>query len=273
MASQDAFTATVADALRRIFGSALEIAGIAELTDGPDNKSYLARAGGTDMVVKLPNVGPGISLPAEAEVDIIARVAEIGLGPRVLGYDAAAGVIVTEYLAAASPWSPETAVMHENIDRMAAALSALHELRAEIRPFEPLHWAKAYIAECAETMSRSERLLADELLRLAEEYGADEEPVLCHNDLVAENVLDDGRVWIIDFEYAVAAPASVDIASFAAMNDFSEACLERLIDAYSARRPLPHGVSAIANIARIHKLIAHFWSAAQRVRGARHGPA
>jgi thiamine kinase-like enzyme len=47
--------------------------------------------------------------------------------------------------------------------------------------------------------------------------------VLCHNDMLPANVLDDGqRVWIVDWEYAGMGHPLFDLAGFSANCDYSE---------------------------------------------------
>ncbi len=256
--------ATITESFERIFGTSAEIIEARRMTQAIDNKSFRVAYGSHHMVAKLPNRAPGESLGTESEVGVIEKVAEAGLGPRLHGYDIETGVIVTEYLAGASPWSPAGAGTGENIDRIADSLSLLHELQADIRTFDPLAWAELYLSSCRTVLSAHELRMADELLLLSQAWGKSGETVLCHNDLVAANILDDGRLWLVDFEYAVAAAPIVDIASVAAMNDYGQAQLERLVRSYSARRSLMHGVEDVANTVRIHKLIAHFWGVARR---------
>ena len=68
------------------------------------------------------------------------------------------------------------------------------------------------------------RLLAEvpQLLEAAQELEAAVgpiRPVLCHNDLLAANFLDDGeRLWLVDWEYAGYNTALFDIANLASNN-------------------------------------------------------
>ena len=73
---------------------------------------------------------------------------------------------------------------------------------------------------CSSRHSSSERAAewGDELLTLARRYDARYAPTaFCHNDLVAANVLDDGQLALVDFEYAVRADPLLDLANAAGM--------------------------------------------------------
>ncbi len=82
------------------------------------------------------------------------------------------------------------------------------------------------------------RKWADELLGLARHYDSAYLPsALCHNDLVAANVLDDGDLVLVDFEYAVRAAPALDLAGLAGMNDYGENECRELLAAYYAGGP------------------------------------
>ena len=60
-----------------------------------------------------------------------------------------------------------------------------------------------------------------------------EELVPCNNDLLAENLLDDGKkIWIIDFEYSGNNEASFEIGNLAAESFLTEEQLTLLCDSY-----------------------------------------
>ncbi|MBF8289890.1 MAG: thiamine kinase [Chloroflexi bacterium] len=55
----------------------------------------------------------------------------------------------------------------------------------------------------------------------------------CHNDLLAENYLDDGvRLWIVDYEYSGNSDPTFELGNTAQELEFDEARLAELIAAY-----------------------------------------
>jgi thiamine kinase-like enzyme len=63
-------------------------------------------------------------------------------------------------------------------------------------------------------------------------------PVLCHNDLGRRNFLDDGRLMLIDWEYAGMGDPYYDLANYAA-NQSSSAAEEEFIIGYYFGRITP----------------------------------
>src|SRR5690606_39534213 len=100
----------------------------------------------------------------------------------------------------------------------------------------------------------------DELFELARAYRARyPSEVLCHNDLVASNVLDDGDLKLVDFEYAVTAAPVLDLAGIAALNDFDDDGW-RLAEAYYEGMRVPFSWGELRKVVRLVRLIAYFWA-------------
>jgi thiamine kinase-like enzyme len=62
----------------------------------------------------------------------------------------------------------------------------------------------------------------------------------CHNDLLAGNVIrarDDGRLMIVDWEYAGMGDPRFDLGNLSINNDFDDAADERLLSAYHGEPP------------------------------------
>lgn len=249
--------------LTRALGRPVPVRHITPLTRERGNRAFRVEGPEGIVVVKQPNRGAGASLPTELEFAVATRVAAAGLGPRPLGYDPISGAIVAECLVDANPWTIDTAAQNRNIERIASLLQTLHAIRMQIRRFEPLRWADEYISSCPRPLAGEARELATELLELARGFRASEPEVLCHNDLVAANLLDDGKLWVIDFEYAVCGPPIVDLASFAAMNKFSEQQQQRLIAAYHTGSRPQYDFGAFTDAVRLHELLAMFWAEAR----------
>ena len=101
----------------------------------------------------------------------------------------------------------------------------------------------------------------DELLTLTRRYDVRYAPTaFCHNDLAAANVLDDGRLALVDFEYAVRADPLLDVANAAVMNGLGVEEQRALLTAYRRAVPATAELEELAWLVRMVRLMAWFWA-------------
>jgi thiamine kinase-like enzyme len=235
------------------------------LDGGLEQRSLLITAAGERHVLRLHTAASAPLLDVATEARVTQAAAAAGLAPRVIGADEERGALLTEYRAGATPWTASTARALANIKRAADLLRELHRVRVSVPAFAPAEVAANYVADVAPT--RRYRELGDELVRLARDYEtryhADS---LCHNDLVAANVLDDGGLTLVDFEYAVCGAPILDLASLAGMNDYTESQRRELLAAYY-RESVPVTAVEFAGVVRMVRLLAFFWAMLGAQRG------
>jgi thiamine kinase-like enzyme len=171
------------------------------------------------------------------------------------------GALITEHLSKAQPMTPDALKTPENIARAARLLKRLHTIKRECRRYDPEAFAAQYLTAPALVLAAVDRRRATELRELARAYRTRyPSVVLCHNDLVASNVLDDGGLKLVDFEYAVTAAPVLDIAGLAALNDFDKDERWRLAEAYYDPVPVPFTAGELRKVVRLVRLIAYFWA-------------
>ena len=221
--------------------------------------------------------GSGLTLSIEDELRVLEAAGAAGLAPEVLAHDADSGALVTRYLAGAKPLTAEQARSDANIDRVATAVRRLHSLPVPVGvgAFQPTEPARVYtrIARSApdSTIDQADELRrwSTEFRQLAETQEAEFSPsALCHNDLVAANILDDGRLWLVDFEYAVRADPILDLAGLAGLNGFGPTHCSRLLDAYYGPGCAPFDLALFNRVIRLVRLMAFFWTLAHGGRDA-----
>jgi len=272
---------SVRAALGRLLGAdVVRRATLWALEGGMKRRSYLVSADGRQWVLRLPAPGADALLDLNTEARVMRAAAAAGLAPDVVAVDAAAGLLLTDYRQAARAWTPADARQPRNVERAAALLRALHAVRADVPAFAAERIARGYVAALAratdaEGNKRSasglgvawpmlvprDRRWADELLELARHYDAVHPPTaLCHNDLVAANVLDDGRLVLVDFEYAVRGAPILDLAGLAAMNDYGERERRDLLAAYRGEDRIGLAGTELDKIVRLVRLLAFFWA-------------
>ncbi len=244
------------------------------LAGGVAVRSYLVRSGAERWVVRLAPPGLEGALDAGEEAAVAAAAAAAGLAPAVIGYQAAEGTLVTEFRAGARHLTAADLRRPETTAALVDLLRALHRVPVRARRFEPERLAAGYVeAAGGAALAPAQRRLGTELERLAHDYSIRYPAIaLCHNDLVAANVLEDGRLWLVDFEYAVAAAPVLDLAGVAGLNGYDEGERWRLVEAYYRGAPVPFTPAELARVVRLVRLIGYFWALAAQRRAADPAP-
>ena len=174
---------------------------------GLTNRNYRVDVDGAPRFVRIP--GPATDLLAidrTNELHNTKAAAVAGVGPRVLDHLPEWDVMVLEWLpgrtmsnaAFAGPGSPA---------RIAAALRRLHAGPRFQLDFDMFRLTETYLGVVADRDCRIPAGFREALPAVARiEAALARAPlpsVPCHNDLLAENYLDDGdRLWIVDYEYS-----------------------------------------------------------------------
>jgi thiamine kinase-like enzyme len=208
------------------------------LRGGLSHRVLRVEADGGTYVVRVldPAVSAaGLGIPARLEIENTVRAAATGVGPAVLYVDG--DTMVLEYidgvtLGRGDVRGPET------IPRLAAACRRLHA-----GP-EPFAGDFNIFRKAEELFDRCRR----HGLRVPDGYG-DHFPVLaaierameraplpavpCHNDLLPENFIDDGRdIRIVDFQLSGMNDPAFELGDIAAEGDFEPERVEALAAAY-----------------------------------------
>lgn len=240
------------------------------LHGGVNGRSYLVAARRGRYAVKRIEQGSRL-VDLETEFALLERLAGLGVAPRPVALDVAEGLLATELITGAEPLTPAEVREPAEIARIAALLARLHSVVPALPAFAPEAYAGRYLAGLGGigALPPGERARFATLLELAADFRARYAPVaFCHNDLVAANLVrGPAGLLLVDFEYAVAAPPVLDLASVAVMNGFGPAEEARLVEAYHAPRRAPFSPSEFAKVRRLVALLAHFWARARAAAG------
>jgi thiamine kinase-like enzyme len=255
----------VARALAALFGPAAKNSEPRRLGGGLGHVSYLIEQAEESYVLRLKHAGTGATLGLEEEFRLLGVVAAAGITAEPVRMDRATGAMLIRFVPRAKSLTEAAARDSANVARIAALLRRLHGVRASVRVFDPLRHAEAYSSAAARhsALGPRERLLAEELRAHAADFARRYPPsVVCHNDLVAANILDAGELMLVDFEYAARAAPILDLASLAAMNDFTANDRRELLDAYYEDSDAPASPAELAGVVRLVRLLAYFWTLA-----------
>lgn len=208
---------------------------VVPLDGGLSNISYVVSADGEQYVVRLAGEsGLALGLDRTQERAALERAAIAGIAPNVVAFLSPEGHCVTRYLASARSFSVEDFCSEETIRRVALRMRDIHSLDPIDGVFDPHDDIRRWLVITDEGhVPRPTRLAA-----LLERIDASKsrlttreiEPVLCHNDLVRMNFLDNDALWVVDWEYAGMGDQMYDLASIASPLD--DAGRELLLGTY-----------------------------------------
>ncbi|HEY5623648.1 MAG TPA: choline/ethanolamine kinase family protein [Gammaproteobacteria bacterium] len=239
------------------------------LSGGLYSRSVLIRSPNGEWVVRFPSEGVAGRLDPGEETSLLAELSAWGLSPPP--HPAAPdGFVVTRYLAGARTLTEAEVGDVANMKRIVGVLRKLHTVAFDLPEFRAVPVARSYVDRLdTDALNPEQAAWAEECLLLAEDFDGHGGPLaLCHNDLVASNLLDDGGLWLIDFEYAVLADPILDLASLAAMNGFDDSQCDVLTGLYFRNEPPPFDRTAFFDAVRLLRLVAYLWALGNRATGS-----
>ena len=199
--------ATIENVIRDIPGWADRHVRVEPIAAGLTNRNYRVEIDGDPFFVRIPGAATELlAVDRGNELQNTRAAAEAGVGPRVLYHLPQWDVLVLTWIPAATMTSAAMAAPGQP-GRVADALRRLHAGPRFRDDFDMFRLAERYLELVDERAIPIPTGYRDHLGRLPEiESALAVHPiptVPCHNDLMAENYLDDGeRLWIVDYEYS-----------------------------------------------------------------------
>ena len=224
-------------AINRVPGWAAADTVVEKQLAGLTNRSFRIRRGSERYVLRLDaEHTPLIGIDREAELTALRKAADAGLGPEVVFAEPGAGILVTRFLAG----MPLRITDLQNDDTLAAIadlLRRVHRLSPEGPSFDAVGAARRYSEVLRDDGGL--RATADLCVSIVADAERPAELAFCHNDVVAENLIADDSLRLIDWEYAGCNDPAFDLATLIAYHDLSEHSATSLISAYSGGTDAP----------------------------------
>lgn len=205
------------------------------LAGGTTNHNFVATVDDCQYVVRLPGRRTELlGIDRANEVEAARRAAELGIAPPVLGELPGAGTLITELVPG---HHLDTHDLATRLDDIVPLLRRFHE-SGPLRGAFPVHRVVEWHARDAGAHGvmppPAYERLHQHSRRIEAAFAAHPAPpVPCHNDLLPGNlIVDDERVWLIDFEYAGMNDLFFDLANLSVNSAFDEDDDERLLRLY-----------------------------------------
>jgi thiamine kinase-like enzyme len=210
-----------------------------ELDGGITNRNFVVTFGDHDYVVRRPGKDTGLlGIDRAAERLANEAAARLGIAPAVAA--TLDGCLVTRFVDCESVGAVELA---EGVEELARGLRAFHDSGVQLptRFYVPalLDDYAAIVRERTGAVPAEYDDAVRAAARICDAVGpAGLRP--CHNDLLAGNVIrasEDGRLVIVDWQYAGMGDPRFDLGNLSVNNEFAETTDERLLRAYYGEPP------------------------------------
>lgn len=206
------------------------------VTAGALNRVVRVTGNGVDWAVRLAG-GDDAALRVDRVAEQTAQetASRCGFAPPLIHADPARGVLVSRWI--------ETVRSHQalldepaGIVRLASRLRALHEVsppsglrRVDADSVVAGYWPSSTAPEPAGPVGPRDLTTA---LAATASRRRSTRPAFCHNDLHLRNVLDDGVLWFIDWEYAGLGDPLFELAAVIGYHDLTDDAVEVLLSTY-----------------------------------------
>ena len=210
------------------------------LANGPTNASYLVERGSERFVLRLDKPeARQLGLDRANERIVCEAIAAAGLTPSYRYFESSPGVSLRPFVAGRSLRRDDLLEAHTR-ERLAGVLRQLHRLAPVGATFDAAGAARRYAAQLATPQAAE---LAEQAAGLLDEIRRHvTAPALCHNDLVAENILrtGEGDLLLIDWEYAAVGDPYFDLAVVVRHHELDPSLARHFLGTYLQRGPAAH---------------------------------
>ncbi len=206
---------------------------ITPLANGEFNFNFLVETRrGSYVVRRYPEQVSGVCRQQELRCQHAAAVA--GIAPAPLCLNNHQQVLISEFIHAGQPF----VCNDQRLPLLANTLACLHQLPVQTAILQPVRYLQQLANHASTGMTVADNSLLASIVMLAERYQAmAQDPVLCHLDLHAGNVLwADEKIWLLDFEFAQRADSFLDLAATAMYFQLSVAAEHMLLTTYLQQR-------------------------------------
>jgi thiamine kinase-like enzyme len=244
-AAHPAIASTVEDVIRRIEAWRGQAVSVRALANGLTNLNYRVDVGGRAFVVRIPGASTELLLVDRDQEHESARIAaELGIAPRVVHHLPDLQAMIVDFVDGRSMTNAAFQAP-EMPARIAATLRVLHAGPRFRRDVDMLGLARAYQTLAARrgfAVPASWPRRLPTIRRIGAALAARPLPTVpCHNDLLADNYIDDGtRLWIVDWEYSGNNDPAFELGNTCRELDYDDARIAAVCEAYFgvARAPL-----------------------------------
>ena len=211
------------------------VRGVEVLGGGITNRNFKVALDDGDVVLRVGGKDTALlGIDRHVEHAASSAAAEAGLAPEVVAFVEPEGFLVTRFVEG-RPVPVEEIRSPEVLREVAGMLRRFHDGRPIPGRFDSVRVVEAYASTATARgvapppAYREAKAVADRI----ENARGEQARAPCHNDLLNANFIrGDGRIWIVDWEYAGMGDQFFDLANFSINHELDDAGNEALLRAY-----------------------------------------
>ena len=241
------------------------------LKEGFTNQNYFIEKNENKYAVRLCNKAAYVfHVNRNAEYAAMKAAEEIGIGAELVYFSKETGDMITKVIHGKT-WNNEDASTKENIARIAHTMKKVHALPPipyEFSPYQDIEDRIEYAARNYLALPDNLKLFQKKLHGIREQKTSDRNIMigLCHNDPFPNNFIDDGKLRLIDWEFAGMGDIYFDLACISAF--YTQENRVNLLEQYFGRCD-SENLEALEN----QLFVMKFWNAMWAVLQTKHGNA
>ena len=193
---------------------------VRKLAGGRTNRSYLIEADGRDWVLRVSASDfARLGIDRHREAAILKHVTAAGIAPATAYCSVEQGILISEYIEG-HQWSPGALADPEKLERLLSLIERAHALLVDVAAIDYYAHAEYYWRRLLDTGMDISDDISEERTQIMARHDIhpdrNQDDRLCHHDLTPENLIErDGRLYLLDWEYAAPGSSAFDYAAMA----------------------------------------------------------
>ena len=250
------------EALARIPGWELVDVEFESLPGGLSNETYRFHYESRDYILRVDGEQAFVlRFDRTQEIRVAGAAYSAGIGPQVFYWDEDDRIMLREYVHG-RVWEPSDLKDAGNLEKLAALLRKVHALPRSGIPVNLLDDAQIYLEYLDRRHGPAE--FARTCREIIRSVPRSDTVVVCHNDIVASNVIERDGLILIDWEYASDNDPFFDLASIIGYHDFGESQIDVLLSAYTGRAD-PQDRRWLDEQIRVYDAVQWLWLATRQL--------
>jgi len=259
--------------LRRVFNDESIVFDKSRFAGGLTNYNYIMNIQGTEYVVREPGGMTNRMIDRRIEKVNNRIASELGLNSECIYFDDLSGIKISVFIKNSRNMALTNPCRKENLRAVSALLKKIHnspeaftnvfDWRKELAKYEQI------VRDLKGDFFYDYDELKKQLVDFMEANVTQTVSVPCHNDTVPENFLitDEGKAYLIDWEYSGLNDPSWDIAAYILESKLDQEAIEYLLNEYYGCWPEPEVITKIKGFMLAQDLIWTVWALVRHYNG------